>query len=110
MSEFKVKKALLALKDVSSWENLLSIPKRYNIDLETVRSKDDWFNYVNTTKFCNYFIAMNNGYETKFTSVERNFRTIRAELRSQLQKQVENNSEKVMADQTVDTQISSKVS
>jgi hypothetical protein len=110
MSEFQVKKALLALKDVSSWENLLSIPKRYNVDLETVRSKDDWFNYVNTTKFCNYFIAMNNGYSTKFTSVERNFRTIRAELRKQLEIKTQENSEKVMTAQTVDTQISTKVS
>jgi hypothetical protein len=106
MSEFKVKKAIENLHNVSSWENLLSIPKKFNINLERVRERKDWFNFINTTKFCNYYVSMNGG---NFTSIERNFRTIRAQLRTELKAQ-ETNSENTMSVSELDSLTSAKVS
>ena len=80
----KVSKALHDLQFSGSLTNLLDIPKAHGINLEGIRQRSNWFDFVNTVRFVNYFIALNPSYQNKFTSIERIFRYVRAELRAEL--------------------------
>lgn len=73
----KVQVLLNQLVDRKSFINVLDIGKvnKLSINPEFVNKHPNWFDFIDTNKFCNTYLAFNAG--TKFTTVEREFRRVR---------------------------------
>ena len=75
----KIEKFMNQLQDNNSTINVLDL----HSELTRYKESPVFYDRLDTTKFCKAFMQMHPQYDNKFTTVERNFRRIRADIRLQ---------------------------